>query len=96
MKKQALLTKEQLEKLPTKRLLAYKKSLMACQNTPHEDDWGNPRNYVTKADPQWLDAYNTLKTILNTREHVNRKAKEKPPYKKAQDPFDPPVPRNFR
>lgn len=60
------LTKDQMLKLTTKRLLAYKNKLMKY----HETDNYDPTGKITKSSPEWQEAYNNLKDILATREHV--------------------------
>ena len=72
-----VLSQEQLQKLSTKRLLAYKKKMhykvfRACE------DWVS---YCTcsscigerKAKEFWTGLYNDIKSILATREHIERK-----------------------
>ena len=74
------LTKEQLEKLPTKRLLAYKK-----KNFPHPgkidcseciDTCHNYNEYArcSQYGPEYIETYETIKSILATREHVKRRS----------------------
>lgn len=65
------LTKEQFQKLNTKRLLAYKNKLMTypengcefagCDCTPYK---------ISKSHPDWQKTYKELKEVLATREHV--------------------------
>lgn len=72
MKNKKLLNIEQLEKLTTKRLLAYKNSLMKV----HDDiDWEEKYNdskveELTKQSKEWQDCYNNVKLILSKRENV--------------------------
>ena len=61
-----LLTKEAMEKLNTKRLLAYKASLLKVHDHP---DWEHEGGF-SKESPEWIAAYDACKAILNTREHV--------------------------
>lgn len=61
------LSKEQMEKLTTKRLLAYKNKLM---KVPEEASWGDPNGQLNKSDPEWQRIYTELKEVLATREHV--------------------------
>lgn len=66
-----LLKKEQLEKLTTVRLLAYKNKLMSVWDHPNwerEYDKG-----LSKEDPDWKQAYQDLKEVLKLREHIERK-----------------------
>jgi hypothetical protein len=77
-----LLTKEEMEKLNTKRLLAYKAKLLKVRD--REACWcGDPYcDYVdstpdfnqefTKKHPAWQELYNNVKAVLKTREHVER------------------------
>ena len=63
-----LLTKQQLENLTTKRLLAYKNKLMQVpESPPYEEDNVNRLN---KLSPEWKECYATLKDILATRKNV--------------------------
>ncbi len=59
------LSKEQMEKLTTKRLLAYKAKLMKTNEQPNEDGTG-----ISKEHPLWKEAYKNIKEVLATREHV--------------------------
>ena len=71
-----LLTKEQFEKLNTKRLLTYKNKLMKYPNDQGLD-WADGDNKVLcKTDDEWKDCNNALKKILALREHVERKSKD--------------------
>jgi len=66
------LSKEKLEKLSTKRLLAYKAKIM---KTPDEstDSWGLAEpNGWSKEHPEWQRVYADLKAILATREHIEK------------------------
>lgn len=75
-----LLTKEEMEKLSTKRLLAYKAKLLTVQDNPpcscadRYCDYFDERDYslFTKSHPDWKELYNNVKSILNNREHVER------------------------
>ena len=66
------LTKEQMKRLNTRRLLAYKDKLM-CYRSP-SDDWcmWERSNDITKASPEWQEAYDNIKSILAKREHVEK------------------------
>jgi len=59
-------TIEQLEKLNTKRLLSYKSKLLKVHETPDRD---NPNGY-SKQSKEWIEEYELVKQILNSREHV--------------------------
>jgi len=60
------LTKEQMEKLTTKRLLAYKNKLMQYPEGP---DWDTNEG-MNKSHSEWKQTYQNLKDILATREHI--------------------------
>ncbi len=63
-----LLDKEQLQKLTTQRLLAYKNILM---QVPEKPNWGDSLfTKITKEHPKWRETYAAVKEILKTREHV--------------------------
>ena len=61
------LSREQLEKLTTKRLLAYKNKLM---DFPEEPSWDSSR--MNKSEPEWKQVYSELKEILASREHIEK------------------------
>jgi len=63
------LTKEALNKLTTPRLLKYKNSLLEC---PDDINWNGCQRF-TKASDCWRQHYALVKSILATREHVERK-----------------------
>jgi len=63
-----ILTREQLEKLTTKRLLAYKNKLMDVHEGPNWDSDDVVR--LNKTSPEWKELYAIVKEILATREHV--------------------------
>lgn len=65
-----LLTKDQLQKLTTKRLLAFKNALM---NVPEGPNW-EPSDYprIYKSHPDWQRLYKDVKAILATREHIKK------------------------
>ena len=70
-KKKDILSRERLEKLTTKRILAYLRSLYECHDGPHwvaEDQ--NPYE-LTKDSTEWKEHIQLIKAILSTREHVN-------------------------
>ena len=60
-----LLTKEEMEKLTTERLLAYKNKLMQVVEFDDEDS-----DRMTKSSPEWQSLYANVKSVLSTREHV--------------------------
>lgn len=62
------LTKEQMEKLSTRRLLAYKDKMMEYHDTPNWDgDAG-----LNKTSTSWIEAYENIKSVLSTRENIER------------------------
>jgi len=63
-----LLTNEQMKKLNTKRLLAYKNALMKVPEGPNYYEDNVER--LNKTSPRWQDTYFHVKTILASREHV--------------------------
>jgi len=76
-----LLSREEMEKLPTKRLLAYKNRLLRVSSG--QCDCGDSgcdftRNQLLedgvliKSSPEWQATYTTCKELLATREHVER------------------------
>ena len=65
-----LLSKEEMEKLNTTRLLAYKRSLLSCRETPSWDN-DNPKE-LTKDTKEWRDIHKEIKDILATREHIKK------------------------
>ena len=70
-----LATREQMQKLNTRRLLAYKNSLMKVPETPDWDykvEENNVPSQLTKASPEWIETYTALKEILSNREHIKR------------------------
>lgn len=66
-----LLTKKQLEKLTTKRLLSYKNSLMQVhEKTGWWAGYEASKSNLTKESVEWKETYKNLKEILATREHI--------------------------
>ncbi len=70
-----LLSREQLEKLTTKRLLAYKNKLMQVHDS---GDWNDycicfQNEHINKTSPVWQETYQNVKSVLATREHIERK-----------------------
>lgn len=63
-----ILTREQLEKLTTKRLLAYKNKLLKVPEEPNWDEANNTR--INKLSKEWIDLYSLVKEILSKREHI--------------------------
>jgi len=76
-----ILSRQEMEKLPTKRLLAYKNRLLrvsdgqcdcgdsGCDHTKNlllED------GVLIKSSPLWQETYNTVKDILKGRDHIDR------------------------
>lgn len=76
-----LLSRGEMEKLPTKRLIAYKNRLLRVSDgTCDCGDSGcdHRRNLLLeegvfiKSSPQWQELYKNVKEVLNTREHIQR------------------------
>lgn len=68
------LTKPQMEKLNTKRLLAYKSKLMTYPETGcGYENCDCSIDIVSKEHSEWKEAYNNIKEILATREHIEKK-----------------------
>lgn len=80
-----ILSREEMEKLSTKRLLAYKKKLLQvddasrcwCGSSSGNCDYRQQEllkhGAFIKASPAWQELYKNVKEVLNTREHVERK-----------------------
>jgi hypothetical protein len=66
-----LLTREKMEKLTTKRLLAYRDSLYTVPETAGINDIDGL--YIHKGHDAWKATMSELKSILDTREHVVKK-----------------------
>lgn len=66
------LTREEMEKLTTKRLLAYRNSLYKYPEGPsHEETiYGGVDHQMHKQRPEWKEAVAVLKAVLTTRENV--------------------------
>ncbi len=62
-----LLSKEKLEKLTTKRLLAYKNTLLKVNETSNWDD-----KTLNKESLEWKEVYNNVKQILSKRENIEK------------------------
>lgn len=73
MDKMKLLKKEHMEKLNTKRLLAYKNALLKVPERPDWDWIEHGSSRLNKTSPEWIETMQILKEILKTREHVERK-----------------------
>jgi len=71
------LTRDQMRKLTTKRLLAYKAKLMSVHETPQGHDINCLRSCPgdcgwAKSHPRWKSNYALVKEILANREHVEK------------------------
>lgn len=86
MKAYNLLSKEAMEKLPTKRLLAYKSKLLKVRGLSNcrcgdsgcsylNDRNTDPNEELLKVHAEWQEAYANIKHILDKREHIERKVK---------------------
>mgnify|MGYP003442721774 CR=1 FL=1 len=67
--KKIRLTEEDLHKLTTRRLLKYRDSLLACHETEDDDTY---RKKVVKSSDEWREHYALVKSILATREHIEK------------------------
>lgn len=72
MRKDALLTYEQMESLTTERLLAYKSRLYKVHEREHWACSTNNGIHVTKESPEWKKTLSDAKIILATREHISK------------------------
>ena len=80
MRKKKLLTKTEMEKLNTKRLLSYRTSLLEVHEHPN-NCWESHHGLageLTKESPEWKETYKICKEILATREHVEKSTKSSP------------------
>ena len=68
MRRVKLLSKIEMEKLTTERLLAYKKRIMQVPEGPSWDEDNVDR--INKTSPEWQETFNNLKEVLSTREHI--------------------------
>lgn len=67
------LTPEKLKKLNTKRLLAYKKSLLKNQTHLNNEQHTEPSDLEKMWEKMWNETYANVKAELATREHVEKK-----------------------
>ena len=76
-----ILSRQEIEKLPTKRLLSYKNRLLRVSDgtcdcgfsdCDHERERLLKEGAFIKSSPQWQELYNNVKEVLNTREHIVR------------------------
>jgi len=75
-KRPIVILKKELENKNTKELLGYLRKLLKCEESfEHSDMEINPdltdedTIYFKRTD-KWLKAYENVKSILNTREHI--------------------------
>jgi len=71
------ISKEDLEKLNTKRLLSYLKHLNKCQESFEKSDneiklEQSGIHIKYKNSEIWMKAYENVKSILNKREHIEK------------------------
>jgi len=67
------LNKEELEKLNTKRLLAYKNKFMKFPDFILDSPGYDTKNLkMTKSHPWWQETYRNIKEILFNREHIEK------------------------
>ena len=80
-----VISRSELERLPTKALLGRLKRLHECEQEPAASDLDpdelaavEARGGISfKSEPQWRSAFADLKEILATREHVPRPAERR-------------------
>ena len=75
----SIVTREQLEAMPTRSLLGRLQRLRECEESVDRSDLDSAEIAALtginfKADRLWSEAYDQVKTILETREHVPRAA----------------------
>lgn len=71
MKKLKILTEEQLQSLPTKRLLAYLGRLHQCHEHKNDELYGSSdTGEVTKDSEMWKGLHALVKRVLSGRENV--------------------------
>ncbi len=72
-KKPVILTLEQLKKLSTKRLLAYKRVVngRAYKSYDVDDAWDFDIQEVIEARKPWQKILEDIKSVLKTREHID-------------------------
>jgi hypothetical protein len=68
---------EKLEGMPTRALLARLQRLRECEESADRSDLDSAEiaaatGIVFKADPSWSQAYDQVKAVLATRDHVPR------------------------
>jgi hypothetical protein len=63
-----VLNREELEKLTTARLLAYKDKLMKVPEEPNWDECDYSR--INKLSPEWRNLYHLVKSVLSGRENI--------------------------
>jgi len=62
-----LLTVEQMEKLNTKRLLAYRNRLLSVVEVPYDPDTDERNRRYGKTDQEWGETYQACRRILGRR-----------------------------
>ena len=72
------MSKEELEKLPTKRLLARLRQLQRCEDSLALSDQDaseyKPSGLIEfKDSAEWINEYTKMKDILSQREHIPSK-----------------------
>ena len=71
-----VLSKKKMETLTTRRLLAYRNTLLRCREEGHWDGDGDD-SCICKDSPQWQEAYAECIALLSAREHVAKRQKNK-------------------
>lgn len=78
----ALLAVEELKKLPTHRILAYRDKLLACENSVSESDLGSHEvtvvGIVFKDSEAWKKQYAAVKSVLADKPNIERQNRKVP------------------
>ena len=72
------MSENEMEALPTKRLLARLKTLHQCEQSlvlsdRHSDEYISSELIEFKESSQWIAEHNSLKKVLSKREHIKSK-----------------------
>ena len=73
-----IVSRQQLENMPTKALLARLQRLRWCEENADRSDLTNDEigslkgMIIFKNTSFWRDAYNDVKTVLDEREHISK------------------------
>lgn len=70
-----ILSRFEMERLTTPRLIAYRNSLLRCREGHHWD--GDGDGIIAKEDDVWKRCYEVCLDILRKREHVKKRYRNK-------------------